>query len=102
MRRRFIALSAGTSLHLVTFGIVPTMPETEYGYIHRGKAQNDTAVFQAHRFVEKPDRTTAEGYIASGEYYWNSGMFLFRAKKYLSKLGKFRPDILAACGWIMR
>ncbi len=84
---------------LVTFGIVPAGPETGYGYIQRGDVAKgvDSAVFNVGRFVEKPDRVTAEGYIASGEYYWNSGMFMFRAKQYLAELGKFRPDILAAC-----
>ncbi|MDT0130929.1 mannose-1-phosphate guanylyltransferase/mannose-6-phosphate isomerase, partial [Acinetobacter baumannii] len=53
--------------------------------------------YQVARFVEKPDRERAEAYLASGEYYWNSGMFRFRAKKYLSELAKFRPDILEAC-----
>jgi mannose-1-phosphate guanylyltransferase len=83
----------------VTFGIVPTGPETGYGYIQRGNNAkgSDDEVFNVGRFVEKPDRITAENYIASGEYYWNSGMFMFRAKQYLAELGKFRPDILAAC-----
>ncbi len=84
---------------LVTFGIVPAGPETGYGYIQRGDkvADADGEIFAVHRFVEKPDLATAEGYIASGEYYWNSGMFMFRAKQYLAELAKFRPDILAAC-----
>ncbi|HCM5543352.1 TPA: mannose-1-phosphate guanylyltransferase/mannose-6-phosphate isomerase, partial [Klebsiella pneumoniae] len=85
--------------HLVTFGIVPNAPETGYGYIQRGVALTDSAhtPYQVARFVEKPDRERAEAYLASGEYYWNSGMFMFRAKKYLSELAKFRPDILEAC-----
>ncbi|MEE7533053.1 mannose-1-phosphate guanylyltransferase/mannose-6-phosphate isomerase [Klebsiella huaxiensis] len=85
--------------HLVTFGIVPSTPETGYGYIQRGEALTDGEYtpYQVARFVEKPDRERAEAYLATGEYYWNSGMFLFRAKKYLSELEKFRPDILAAC-----
>ncbi|HCD7866600.1 TPA: NTP transferase domain-containing protein, partial [Escherichia coli] len=85
--------------HLVTFGIVPNAPETGYGYIQRGVALTDSAhaPYQVARFVEKPDRERAEVYLASGEYYWNSGMFMFRAKKYLSELAKFRPDILEAC-----
>ncbi|NGX21891.1 NTP transferase domain-containing protein, partial [Klebsiella quasipneumoniae] len=80
--------------HLVTFGIVPNAPETGYGYIQRGVALTDSAhtPYQVARFVEKPDRERAEAYLASGEYYWNSGMFMFRAKKYLSELAKFRPD----------
>ncbi|EMC9823251.1 mannose-1-phosphate guanylyltransferase/mannose-6-phosphate isomerase, partial [Klebsiella aerogenes] len=85
--------------HLVTFGIVPNMAETGYGYIQRGNALTDSehTPYQVARFVEKPDQERAEAYLASGEYYWNSGMFMFRAKKYLSELEKFRPDILAAC-----
>ncbi len=85
--------------NLVTFGIVPTGPETGYGYIQRGDAleQGTAGAFSVHRFVEKPNQDTAETYIASGEYYWNSGMFMFRAQKYLTELGKYRPDILDAC-----
>lgn len=85
--------------HLVTFGIVPNAPETGYGYIQRGVALTDSAhsAYQVARFVEKPDRERAEAYLASGEYYWNSGMFMFRAKKYLIELAKYRPDILEAC-----
>jgi len=81
---------------LVTFGIVATGPETGYGYIQRGDSFSDTA-FDVKRFVEKPDLDTAQEYLSSGEYYWNSGMFLFRAKRYLQELGTFRPDILKAC-----
>lgn len=81
---------------LVTFGIVATGPETGYGYIQRGESFGDSA-FNVKRFVEKPDLPTATEYLASGEYYWNSGMFLFSAKCYLEELGEFRPDILAAC-----
>ncbi|AIR62962.1 mannose-1-phosphate guanyltransferase [Cedecea neteri] len=85
---------------LVTFGIVPNKAETGYGYIRRGEpsgfnTSND--VFEVAQFVEKPDLETAQSYIASGEYYWNSGMFLFRADRYLEELAKFRPDILDAC-----
>ena len=85
--------------HLVTFGIIPNVAETGYGYIQRG-AQVDTdsdSPYRVARFVEKPDRERAEAYLASGEYYWNSGMFMFRAKKYLSELAKYRPDILETC-----
>ncbi|MBK0002091.1 mannose-1-phosphate guanylyltransferase/mannose-6-phosphate isomerase [Erwinia sp. S38] len=81
---------------LVTFGIVATGPETGYGYIQRGETYGESA-FNVKRFVEKPDLPTATEYLASGEYYWNSGMFLFSAKRYLEELGEFRPDILAAC-----
>ncbi|EHM45353.1 mannose-1-phosphate guanyltransferase [Yokenella regensburgei] len=85
---------------LVTFGIVPTLPETGYGYIRRGEAvstEQDTQAFQVAQFVEKPNLDTAQAYVASGEYYWNSGMFLFRAGRYLEELNKFRPDIYGAC-----
>ncbi|AHM73224.2 mannose-1-phosphate guanylyltransferase/mannose-6-phosphate isomerase [Yersinia hibernica] len=89
---------------LVTFGIVPTGPETGYGYIQRGDAiVNDISeAFKVGRFVEKPSLETAEQYIRSGEYYWNSGMFMFRAKRYIQELEKFRPDILDACKAAMK
>lgn len=85
--------------HLVTFGIIPNVAETGYGYIQRGKpvATDSDSPYRVARFVEKPDRERAESYLASGEYYWNSGMFMFRAKKYLAELAKYRPDILEAC-----
>ncbi len=88
------AITAGISLaeqnNLVTFGIVPNSPETGYGYI---KAQG----VSVERFVEKPDLETAKQYVDSKEYYWNSGMFLFKASQYIIELEKFAPDILAAC-----
>ncbi len=82
---------------LVTFGIVPTAPETGYGYIRRGSSITETAGYEVAQFVEKPDLTTATHYLESGEFYWNSGMFLFSAKRYLEELEKFRSDILTAC-----
>ena len=83
---------------LVTFGIVPTKAETGYGYIKRGAAMGETQdAYTVAQFVEKPDQTTAEHYLESGDYYWNSGMFLFRASRYLAELERFRPDIYAAC-----
>lgn len=81
---------------LVTFGIVATSPETGYGYIQRGDIKGQEA-YTVKRFVEKPDQETAQSYIDSGEYYWNSGMFLFRAKRYIEELKKYRPDILECC-----
>ena len=80
---------------LVTFGIVPSAPHTGYGYIKRGNDLGEG--FKVDEFVEKPSVKVAQGYISSGEYYWNSGMFLFRASRYLEELEKFRPDILGKC-----
>jgi len=82
---------------LVTFGIVPTRPESGYGYIEQGSALPEGG-FSVARFVEKPDAATAGEYIRQGNYFWNSGMFMFRASVYLAELEKYRPDILAACG----
>lgn len=80
---------------LVTFGIVPQSAHTGYGYIKRGDAVSSG--FTVDKFIEKPDLEIAQSYIDSGEYYWNSGMFLFRASTYLAELGQFRPDIALAC-----
>jgi mannose-1-phosphate guanylyltransferase/mannose-6-phosphate isomerase len=91
VKQAAIAAEAGK---LVTFGIVPTAPETGYGYI---KAAADEGVRAVDRFVEKPDLATAEQYVASGEYFWNSGMFLFKASRYLKELETLQPAILAAC-----
>jgi len=84
---------------LVTFGIVPSSPETGYGYIRRSPVPHEepNSVFSVEEFVEKPDKITAEEYLRSGDFYWNSGMFLFRASRYLDELKEHRPDILAAC-----
>ncbi|MEO5367055.1 MAG: mannose-1-phosphate guanylyltransferase/mannose-6-phosphate isomerase [Magnetococcus sp. WYHC-3] len=81
---------------LATFGIVPDRAETGYGYIQRGAARGE-AVFEVARFVEKPNATTAQAYVDSGEYLWNSGMFLFRADGFLEELGHFDPDMLDCC-----
>ncbi len=80
---------------LATFGIVPTHAETGYGYIKRGS--KESAGFKVSQFVEKPSLEIAKDYLTSGEYYWNSGMFMFKAKRYLEELETFRPDILIAC-----
>lgn len=80
---------------LVTFGIVPSEPDTGYGYIKRGNDFGEG--FTVDEFAEKPSLEVAQGYISSGEYYWNSGMFLFRASSYIEELNKFRPDILEQC-----
>jgi len=81
---------------LVTFGVVPQSPETGYGYIRRGTPCSD-GVYPVEAFVEKPDLATARGYLASGDYLWNSGMFLFRASRYLKELQQQAPEMLAAC-----
>ncbi|MCF7221302.1 mannose-1-phosphate guanylyltransferase/mannose-6-phosphate isomerase [Marilutibacter chinensis] len=80
---------------LVTFGITPDYAETGYGYIRRG-GELVTGAYRVSRFVEKPDAATAERYVAEGSYAWNSGMFLFRASRYLEELGRHAPAILAA------
>ncbi len=84
---------------MVTFGIVPTAPETGYGYIRRGKPVlgHNTQSYGVREFVEKPNSGTAKRYISSGEFYWNSGLFLFKASSYLEALKKYRPDIYIAC-----
>ncbi|MNV13682.1 Mannose-1-phosphate guanylyltransferase 1 [compost metagenome] len=87
------ALPAAREGKLVTFGIVPTGPETGYGYI---KAAGTGDVRAVDRFVEKPDAETAAQYVQSGQYFWNSGMFLFKASRYLAELEKFNPAMLAA------
>ena len=80
---------------LVTFGIVPTQAATGYGYIKRGTA--DGGGFIVDQFVEKPELETAEKYLAAGDYYWNSGMFMFKAQSYLAELEKFNPDMIGHC-----
>ena len=87
------ASSAAEAGALVTFGIVPDAPETGFGYI---QAEAGDGLRQVLRFVEKPDAATARSYLDAGGYYWNSGMFLFRASRYLEELARFRPDIVDA------
>jgi mannose-1-phosphate guanylyltransferase/mannose-6-phosphate isomerase len=89
------ALDAAQQGQLVTFGIVPTSPETGYGYIQRGPTSG--AVYRIARFVEKPAAAVAKELVASGDYYWNSGMFLFGARRYLEELGRLAPGIASAC-----
>lgn len=90
------AIEAAEKGALITFGIVPTAPETGYGYIKKGSPV-DSATYHVERFVEKPDLATAESYLSSGEYLWNSGMFLFKASCYLNELKKHCPEILNIC-----
>ena len=99
-----VATVAAAQGKLVTFGIVPTHAETGYGYIQKGSKQkaqqgyqHESDTYQVAKFVEKPDIETAQAYLGSGDYLWNSGMFLFKASRYIEELEKFRPDILSAC-----
>ena len=96
---------------LITFGIVPDKPETGYGYIKKGKALGPKrpakktithhpsliTSFKVERFEEKPDLKSAQAFVSSGGYLWNSGMFIFRASAFLGELKRFAPDILSAC-----
>lgn len=89
------ALPAAREGWLVTFGIRPDRPETGFGYICRAESIGGDA-FRVERFVEKPDLATAESYVKDGSYDWNSGMFLFKASRYLEELGQHAPDMLEA------
>lgn len=92
------AVFAAQSGYLATFGIVATAAETGYGYIRKGNPLAGVDdVHEVRAFVEKPDLQTAQSYLESGEYFWNSGMFLFRASTFISELERLRPDILSAC-----
>ena len=91
--------------YLATFGVIPDKPETGYGYIERGDVlggaenavENEASVYHIARFVEKPNPATAQEYVESGNFYWNSGMFLFGVSDILRELETYAPDVLAAC-----
>ena len=92
------AAEAARAGFLVTFGVTPERAETGYGYIERGKKLGAAhGAFAVARFVEKPDAATAARYVKSGEFFWNSGIFLFPAALYLSELERLRPEMLTAC-----
>ncbi|AGY92577.1 hypothetical protein SPICUR_08110 [Spiribacter curvatus] len=91
------AIEAAREGGLVTFGVVPTRPETGYGYIEAGEPVNAGPARVVRRFVEKPDAETAQAYLESGRFYWNSGMFVMRASRYLDALKRHAPAILEAC-----
>jgi mannose-1-phosphate guanylyltransferase/mannose-6-phosphate isomerase len=92
------AAAAARGGALVTFGITPERPETGFGYIRRGEPVGGVAeVFRVAEFVEKPGLDLARSFAASGEHFWNGGIFLFSAALYLDELGRTRPDIVAAC-----
>jgi mannose-1-phosphate guanylyltransferase/mannose-6-phosphate isomerase len=90
-----VGLKAATQGKLVTFGVVPDKPETGYGYIKRGAGEGPA--YPIAQFVEKPDLPTAVRYVESKEYFWNSGMFLFRATAFLDELRSLAPDVYEAC-----
>jgi mannose-1-phosphate guanylyltransferase / mannose-6-phosphate isomerase len=96
-----IALPAAQQGRLVTLGVVPQSPETGYGYIQReggrGADSGANGVYRIAQFVEKPSLERAGEFLASGDYYWNSGMFLFRARRYLEELERLAPEIAKAC-----
>ena len=89
------AIPLAESGKLVTFGIVAHEPNTGYGYVKKGETQGHGFIVDA--FVEKPSIEVAKKYLESGEYFWNSGMFLFKANRYLEELKQHRPDIYDAC-----
>jgi mannose-1-phosphate guanylyltransferase/mannose-6-phosphate isomerase len=90
------ALPLAQTGQLMTFGVVPTQPEIGYGYIKCGDRISDD-LYALERFVEKPNLTVAGEYVASGDYLWNSGMFLLGANVYLEELQRFAPEMLDAC-----
>jgi mannose-1-phosphate guanylyltransferase/mannose-6-phosphate isomerase len=91
-----VGLLAAQSGSMVVFGITPTYPETGYGYVKARKA-DDHGVHAVEAFVEKPNLGLARSYIEQGGYYWNSGMFMFRASVYLQELTRHRPEMVKAC-----
>ncbi|PCI70841.1 MAG: mannose-1-phosphate guanylyltransferase/mannose-6-phosphate isomerase [Piscirickettsiaceae bacterium] len=91
-----IAQPLAGSGQIVTFGIVPTHAETGYGYIEASKV-GESAHYPISRFVEKPDADTAQQYVDAGNYFWNSGMFMFKASTLLAEMKRFRGDIVSAC-----
>jgi mannose-1-phosphate guanylyltransferase/mannose-6-phosphate isomerase len=92
------ALPLAEAGRVVTFGITPASPETGYGYIQRGAPLPGHAdAYHLARFVEKPDRAAAQGYLKAGDYLWNSGLFVLKPSVWLAAMAVCRPDILAAC-----
>ncbi len=90
-----VGLKAAEAGKLVTFGVVPSKPETGYGYIRRGEGAGPD--YPVAQFVEKPDIETAREYVASGRYYWNSGMFMFKARTLLDEIKQLAPAMHSAC-----
>src|SRR5690625_1417081 len=95
VRQAELAAQSGA---LVTFGVVPTRAETGYGYIQRGDPLAEVeGAFAVEQFVEKPSLERAERFVDGGEYFWNSGMFLFKASAYIAALEAFAPEMLRQC-----
>ncbi|MBS0220309.1 MAG: mannose-1-phosphate guanylyltransferase/mannose-6-phosphate isomerase [Proteobacteria bacterium] len=92
-------LAAAQAGYLVTFGVKPTRPDTGYGYIHADSplGVGTDGVLEVDRFVEKPDLATAERFLQSGAFFWNSGIFLLSARSYLDELGRINPAMLDCC-----
>ncbi|MCC5796267.1 MAG: mannose-1-phosphate guanylyltransferase/mannose-6-phosphate isomerase [Methylophaga sp.] len=88
------ALKLARQNHLVTFGIQPDQPHTGYGYIESAEKGQAAKVV---RFIEKPDLATAESYLKAGNFYWNSGMFMFKASVFIEEMQKFAPEIVQVC-----
>ncbi len=91
------AASYASKGRLVAFGVVPLRPETGYGYIRGGAPLDASGARPIAEFVEKPDQERARAYVDSGDYFWNSGMFLFRASRYVEELEEYAPEIAAVC-----
>lgn len=96
------ALPLADAGQLVTFGVIPTKPDTAYGYIKAGQIVLGEQIYQVERFVEKPDLQSAMTYFSEGGYYWNSGIFMFRASAILDKLKQHALDILQTCQTAMK
>lgn len=96
-----MAIRAGLTLAadgaVITFGITPDSPETGYGYIEAGESLETGGASRIARFVEKPDRATAQTYLEAGSYFWNSGLFMMKASVWLAAIDICRPDISTAC-----
>jgi mannose-1-phosphate guanylyltransferase len=92
-----LAVERAADDYLVVFGVKPDKPETGYGYIKAGSVNGDAAGAAVSQFVEKPDAATATHYLASGDYYWNSGIFVFKASVFIDELSRYEPDMVACC-----
>jgi mannose-1-phosphate guanylyltransferase / mannose-6-phosphate isomerase len=88
--------------HLVTFGIVPNRPDTGFGYIQANPASVNDNIFKVDKFVEKPDLDTATEYLAAGNYFWNSGIFMMKASTWLHAIEEFCPQMYSACRNVLK